>query len=202
MARKMDIAAAKISAERPNEPPADDAVTLPANREEAIRWVYAQAIRIGKDRAWQAEKIKEAVTDAKAHGAEPRELRLAARLERMTPEMLKRWEDQINGAAKYLGYSPLELTDMPEMTGPKREALNVVVHLEAEKAKNSEKLADIFAAAAAVGDPEKPGTQISVRAIRQFLKMSGMDEIEVSDWFDEIDMIGKTLGRWVETDAI
>jgi uncharacterized protein (UPF0335 family) len=182
---------------RSNNPPAD-AIELPDEREEAIRWLYAQALRIMRDRKWMVESIREAVADAKEKGVDPKHVRLASRLERMTPEKRVEWETQINGAAKLLGYAPLSLEDNPISDGPAREALNALSHLETERKAAAERLAELFAAAADFGDPEKPETQIDVKVLRNFLRMAmaGKDREEIGDWFDATDRMGKALGVW------
>lgn len=163
-------------------------IALPTDKGEAARWVYSRVKKLSGEKKWISDAIREKMLEAKDEGDSPAALREAVRLERMTPEKRVEWENKINAAAKLFGYSPLELADMPNKDSPLGAKVRQVAHLEDERKEVSTAIAETFAVAKAA--------EIDVKSIRLFLRMSTLAHEEVQEWFDSVDTMGKTLGRW------
>lgn len=163
-------------------------IALPDDRDEAARWIYKRVKKLAGERKWLADAIREKMQEAKAEGDSIMALREAVRLERMTPEKRADWEKRINAAAKLFGYSPLELVDMPETDSPLGSKVRAVAHLEEEKKQISVAIAETYAAGKDAG--------VDVKSLRRFVAMAALDHEDVQKWFDDIDAMGKVLGRW------
>lgn len=163
-------------------------ITLPTEPEAAARWVYARAKKLTGEKKWISDAIREKMRDAKEAGDSPATVREAVKLERMSPEKRAEWEQRINAAARLYGYSPLELVDMPATGSPLGATVRAIAHLEAERKQVAEAITETFAAAKEAG--------LDVKSIRLFLRMAGLAHEEVQEWFDSVDIMGKTLGRW------
>lgn len=163
---------------------------LPEDRDEAMRWVYSRVLRLTNEKRAVGDRVKDELKDAKAASLEVAAVRLAARLRRMTPEKREKWEKTINDAAAFLGYSPLSLDDMSNLEKMPRGGGHVarVASLERERAEHSTEIAELYAVAKDAG--------LDVASLRLFVRMAGMDATEKADWFDAVDMAGKSLGIW------
>lgn len=163
-------------------------IVLPDDRAEAARWLYARVKKLSGERKWLAEAIRDKMQEAKDAGESVMALREAVRLERMTPEKRHEWEQKINAAAKLFGYTPLELVGMPETNSELGAKVRAVAHLEEERRAISSLISETFAAGKAAG--------VDIKSIRLFLRMASLAHEEVQEWFDSVDTMGKTLGRW------
>lgn len=166
-------------------------VELPDDMAEATRWVFERAKRIGREVAGINERIKDELKEAKGKGADAQSLRLASKLERMTPEKFDQWLKRLNAATAMIGAEPVDVVSSPDANHPFRGALDVIVQFERDKRDLQQSLSEIFGAAKARG--------IDVASLRTFLRMSATrDAIEMGDWFDAIDRMGQQLGIWNE----
>lgn len=166
----------------------NSAINIPEGRDEATRWIYARVKKLSGEKKWISESIREKIKEAKEAGESAAALREAVQLERMTPEKRAEWEQKINAAVKLFGYSPLELVDMPNKDSTLGAKVRAVAHLEDERKQVSIAIAETFAAGKDAG--------VDVKTLRLFLRMSGMAHEEIGEWFDHVDKMGMTLGRW------
>lgn len=166
----------------------NSAINLPGDKDEAARWIYSRVKKLSGEKRWLSDAIREKTKEAKEGGDSPAALREAVRLERMTPEKRQEWEQKINTTARLFGYSPLELVDMPNKDLPLGAKVRAVAHLEDERKQITTAINETFAAGKEAG--------VDVKTLRLFLRMANMAHEEVAEWFDSVDMMGKTLGRW------
>ena len=121
----------------------------------------------------------------------PASIREAARINRMAPERRIKWEAKLNGALGLLGYSQIVLTDNPvsARSNSAAAARQTIERLEAERREIGDEIAGYYRAAA-----EK---ELDVSELRLFVRMGRhSDAIEMGEWFDRVDNVGKTLGVW------
>lgn len=163
-------------------------IDLPEDSGEAARWIYARVKKLTGEKKWLSDAIREKMREAKDEGESPAALREAVRLERMTPEKREEWESKINTAAKLFGYAPLELVDMPNKDSNLGAKVRAVAHLEDERKQITALISETFAAGKDAG--------VDVKTLRLFLRMAHMAHEECGEWFDGVDKMGKTLGRW------
>lgn len=167
----------------------DNGIKLPSDAGEATIWVYKTALRHYRDKKIISEQIKEHLAEAKASGADPSAIKLAAKLNSQRDENKAAWKRKIDATATLLGYSPLgdSGTAQPPC-GEHVRISNEIQALEFQRADTAKALAETLAVATAAG--------LDTVSIRVFLGKTQMDAIEIGEWFDGLDRTGKILGMW------
>lgn len=165
-------------------------VELPGDPVEALRWAHARILKLSAERRQYAERIRDALKDAKGKGTDVAAIRTASRLRRMTPEKRAAWEKSISQAVRFLGYTLLKPPDVaPDIA--KIPGGGYVLNVEGYQREQTElgkEISEIYAACKAAA--------LDVDSLRLFVRMSNRDATEMVDWFDRIDMTGKDLGVW------
>lgn len=167
-----------------------NAVTLPGDKAEATRMLFQRLVKLAADKRALADHVRDKLKDAKNdHKIPPDQIRLAAKLQQMTPEKRERWAQRISAAALMFGYSPLGVADEADTKTPVWSVLEAVKPLASMRADARDEERQLIAAAKARGD-------IDVAAIRFLVRFAKVDPDERADWFASVDTLATFLELW------
>lgn len=161
---------------------------------EKVVWTYLQ--KFLADRLYVAEKIRDVIKDARADGVKTEELRVAMRLDNMTPEKREDWARVTAAAAKIFGYKGLE-TSGDDEDGSKilRGYVEVTKRLRDDRKEASELIRALGDAAKAAG-VDFEAMKEAARIKKKNEKAEEKEDETAPDWMARIDGIGSYLEMW------
>lgn len=166
-------------------------ISLPADSDEALKWVVQRMSKLLSDRKMTADKILEVKHAARNDGFANETISSSVRLAKMSPEKRTVFVERMNEALRIYGFDAITPAD-EDATGPRvklqREHINKIIYLTREKREISEEISTIYATAKDYG--------IDVPTLKQIVKLSKMDGDDREEWFARIDNMGARLKFW------
>ena len=166
-------------------------ISLPADSDEALKWVVQRVSKLLSDRKMTADKILEVKAAARNDGFANETISSSVRLAKMSPEKRSVFVDRLNEALRLYGFdeiTPASEDDTSARVKLQREHVNKIIHLTREKREISEEITQIYASAKDYG--------IDVPTLKQIVKLSRMDADDREEWFARIDNMGARLKFW------
>ncbi len=169
----------------------NEAVKLPDDQNEAIKYVFQRLQKLQADRRWSGDGLRDLLRDAKAQEVPAVRVKHGVRLAKMSPEKREKWADDLRAAAELFGYS-VDVTENDDRDEAAKKLFGFVERykfLEAERRLYNEEIAKLLAAAKGRGIDPKPIVFLSRVS-------SGKDRPEMVEWFEQIDSLGAFLQLW------
>lgn len=167
--------------------------SFPPDVAEATKIAWNRYQHILSERRQVAARARDAVQDAKKAGYATDTVRLAHRVNRMTPEKREQWAANVNAAAAQFGFAPLTF-DESEPDNALADYLERMRELDLERKGVSIKLRHLQEAAEDNG--------VDFRTIKHLAaspagRINGDDTPERrEEWFHRFDKLATFLGWW------
>ena len=166
-------------------------IRLPADDQQALKFVVERISKLMSDRKMTADKIIEVKRSARNDGFANETIATSLKFAKMKPEARTEYVNRLSAALGLYGFGEISVADEDDRTERaklQKSHVEKILHLQRDKADISSEIREMFAAAKDHG--------IDVPTLKQIVKLHRMDPDDREEWFARIDNMGARLQFW------